>query len=83
MGKDGLKIEGKIAVTESVEVARSGVVRGEVEAESLSVSGQMSGRAATKTRIEITPEGKVAADLTAPRILIADGAQFKGNIDMG
>ena len=34
-------------------------------------------------RVEITAEGRVTGDLRAPRILIADGAQYKGNIDMG
>jgi len=75
-------VQGKIHVEQGVEVTRSGVVRAEIDAEALEVSGQLSGRVIAKSRVEITPEGRMAGDIRAPRILIADGAQFKGNIDM-
>src|SRR5215475_2585780 len=75
-------VQGKIKIDQGVEIARSGVVRAEIETDSLSVAGQVNGRVTAKTRVEITPEGKMVGDIRAPRILIADGAQFKGNIDM-
>ena len=33
-------------------------------------------------RVELKADSKVAGDVRAPRILIADGASFKGNVDM-
>jgi cytoskeletal protein CcmA (bactofilin family) len=76
-------VQGKIEVKDGVEVPRSGVVRAEIVAESITISGQLNGRASAKTRVELTPEGRMAGDIRAPRVVIADGAQYKGNIDMG
>ena len=33
-------------------------------------------------KVELKADCKVVGDIRAPRILIADGAQFKGNVDM-
>jgi cytoskeletal protein CcmA (bactofilin family) len=75
-------VQGRIAVSQTLIVERSGVVKAEVQAETLLLSGHMVGRAAATSRVEITPEGRMEGDIRAPRILIADGAQFKGNVDM-
>jgi cytoskeletal protein CcmA (bactofilin family) len=34
-------------------------------------------------RVEVRKEGKMVGDIKAPRVVIADGAKFKGNIEMG
>ena len=34
-------------------------------------------------RAELRPSSNVVGDIRAPRILIADGASFKGTVDMG
>jgi cytoskeletal protein CcmA (bactofilin family) len=31
----------------------------------------------------VRKEGKMVGDIKAPRVVIADGAKFKGNIEMG
>jgi cytoskeletal protein CcmA (bactofilin family) len=33
-------------------------------------------------KVEIAPSGSVQGDVRAPRVAIADGAKFKGTIDM-
>ena len=33
--------------------------------------------------VEVRKEGKMIGDIKAPRVIIADGAKFKGNIEMG
>jgi cytoskeletal protein CcmA (bactofilin family) len=75
-------VHGKIAGKQAVAVERSAVIKAEIEAESIQIGGQVSGRIVARSRVEITPEGRVVGDIRAPRILIADGAQFKGNVDM-
>ena len=35
-----------------------------------------------RNRVELKSDAKVVGDVQSPRILIADGALFKGNIDM-
>jgi cytoskeletal protein CcmA (bactofilin family) len=75
-------VQGKIKIEEAIEIARSGIVRAEIDAEALTVAGQIHGRVRARTKVELTSEAKMVGDIHAPRILIADGAHFKGNIDM-
>jgi cytoskeletal protein CcmA (bactofilin family) len=46
------------------------------------ISGQVTGNIAASEKVEITAGGRTVGDIKAPRILIADGAIFKGNVDM-
>lgn len=77
------ELKGRINVRGELELAQSADVEAEVNAGSLRLSGRLVGRAQADSRLEITNEGRMLGDIRAPRILIADGAQFKGNIDMG
>lgn len=75
-------IKGRIAIRGELTLEVSADVEGEVNAESLTLSGRLQGKARADNRLEITNEGRMIGDIRARRILIADGAQFKGNIDM-
>ena len=44
--------------------------------------GDRTGDITALDRVTIAPSGSVDGDITAPRISIADGARFKGKIDM-
>ena len=41
------------------------------------------GNVTATERVEVRKEGKMVGDIKAPRVVIADGAKFKGNIEMG
>ena len=43
----------------------------------------MQGNVTASDRVDLKSGGKLYGDVKAPRILIADGASFKGNINMG
>jgi cytoskeletal protein CcmA (bactofilin family) len=73
---------GKIQVKESVIVAPTGRVDGEVESAGIEIAGAVTGNVAASDKVEIKSGGKLVGDVKAPRILIADGASFKGNINM-
>ena len=75
-------VEGRIVLRENLFVEESGVVEADIETQNVTVSGQVTGNIAASERVEITAGGKMVGDLKAPRILIADGAAFKGNVDM-
>lgn len=75
-------VKGRIATENTVTVAEQGVVEADVESPDVSVSGQVTGNITSGERVEITNEGRMVGDIKAPRILIADGAGFKGHIDM-
>ena len=43
----------------------------------------MQGSISAGQRIELTPSAVVTGDLSATQVVIADGAQFNGRVDMG
>jgi cytoskeletal protein CcmA (bactofilin family) len=75
-------VKGKIGLSESVRVSPSAVVQADIETTTVSISGQVTGNIHATTRVEITADGRMIGDVRAPRITIADGATFKGNVDM-
>lgn len=74
---------GRVQVKEGVVVASSGRVEGDVEAAAIEIAGVVQGNVAASDKVELKSGGKLFGDVKAPRILIADGASFKGNINMG
>jgi cytoskeletal protein CcmA (bactofilin family) len=75
-------VKGKISLESVVTVANDGVVEADVEAENIDVSGSLTGNITASERVEIRAEGRMVGDIKSPRIHIADGAGFKGHIDM-
>lgn len=75
-------VKGRITLKEGLVVEGSGVVEADVDTATVEVAGQFTGNVVASERIELKSESKVSGDLHAPRILIADGARFKGSIDM-
>ena len=75
-------VKGKVTLEALVTVAEQGVVEADIDTTQVQISGQFTGNVAAGERVEITASGRVVGDIRAPRILIADGAGFKGHIDM-
>jgi len=75
-------VKGKISLKESLYVESSGVIEADIETANVEVSGQVTGNIAASDKVELKADCKVVGDIRAPRILIADGAAFKGNVDM-
>ena len=73
---------GKVAVKEGVVVSATGKVEGDVESAAVEIAGTVQGNVAASDKVELKSGGKLFGDVKAPRILIADGASFKGNINM-
>jgi cytoskeletal protein CcmA (bactofilin family) len=77
------KINGKIMSKKDLTVDNGGKVEASVTTKNLSVSGMLVGNVEASERVEVRKEGKMVGDIKAPRVIIADGAKFKGNIEMG
>ena len=75
-------VKGRIALKESLFVEGSGVIEADIETASVEVAGQVTGNIVAADRVELKSECKVVGDIHSPRILIADGAIFKGSVDM-
>src|SRR5688500_7909453 len=77
------RLEGSVALTETFYVAAAGTVVAEVKARDVVVSGVLVGNVFAEDSVTLNPGAKLIGDITAPRIIIADGAAFSGNVGMG
>jgi len=75
-------VKGKIALKESLFVESSGVIEADIDTANVEVSGQVTGNIVASEKVELKANCKVVGDIRSPRILIADGAVFKGSVDM-
>jgi cytoskeletal protein CcmA (bactofilin family) len=75
-------VEGKIHCSRDVRVGQGGSVRATVEAQTVIVSGEIVGDCAAVVRVELQASGRLTGNIRAPKIVIAEGAMFKGNSDM-
>jgi len=75
-------VKGRIALKQSLFVENSGVVEADIETQNVEISGSVTGNILASDKVELRSDGKMVGDIKAPRILIADGATFKGNVDM-
>src|SRR5262245_57347896 len=76
------RIEAEISSGKALFIENSGIVKANVRVKSVKISGVLVGNITAEERIEIAPDGRVVGDLLAPRIIISDGAAFRGRIDM-
>jgi cytoskeletal protein CcmA (bactofilin family) len=75
-------VEGQVRIAKELRVGAGGVVRATVEAQSVLVSGEIVGDVTAAARVEIQATGRLTGNIKAPRIVIAEGALFKGTSDM-
>jgi cytoskeletal protein CcmA (bactofilin family) len=75
-------VEGQIRITRDLRIGQGGVVRATIAAQSLTVSGEVVGDCEALTRVEIQSTGRLTGNIRAPKIVIAEGAMFRGNSDM-
>lgn len=75
-------VEGQIRVSRELRVGPRGKVRANVSAQSVVVSGELIGDCEATGRVEIQATGRLMGNIRAPKVVIAEGAVFRGNSDM-
>ncbi len=86
-GSENLLIEGKVRgrihlAAHEVTVGQSGEVQADISAKIIRVAGKIKGDLNGKEKVIISSTGNVHGNIVAPRMLLEDGAVFKGSIDM-
>jgi cytoskeletal protein CcmA (bactofilin family) len=77
------RVEGKIELKDhNLTIGPNGKIKADVYAKSIVITGEVLGNAFASEKVEITNSGVLKGDISSPRIVIADGAQFKGSVDM-
>ena len=59
------------------------MVKANVTVKNAIVSGVVVGNIQATESVELTHEGRMVGDIRAPRVIIVDGASFRGRVDMG
>ena len=76
-------VEGKIELNEhALTIGPNGKIKAQVFAKSVVVLGEVNGNVSAGEKVDIRDGGSVEGDITSPRVAIAEGAHFRGSIDM-
>ena len=77
------QVEGKIELKQNVlTIGPNARIKAQVAAKIVVVQGEVHGDISATERVDIRDNGSVDGDVSAPRVAIADGAHFRGSIDM-
>lgn len=77
------RVEGKISVSKGLRIGPQAQVNAEVKAHHVVIAGRVVGNVVAAEKVEILPSGILEGNIRSPKIAIAEGAQFKGSVDMG
>ena len=76
-------VEGTIQLREHVlTIGPNGRIKAQVFAKSVIVLGEVTGNVTASEKVDLRDNGSVDGDIAAPRVAIAEGAHFRGSIDM-
>ena len=77
------KVEGKVFLKDhNLTVGANGKLVAEIQAKTVMVLGEVTGNITADDKVEVAATGSMRGDIQAPRVVLADGARFKGAIDM-
>jgi cytoskeletal protein CcmA (bactofilin family) len=77
------QVEGKIELRQNVlTIGPNGRIKAQVFAKSVVILGEVTGNVTASEKVDIRDNGSVDGDIAAPRVAIAEGAHFRGSIDM-
>ena len=78
------EVEGTIELREcNFTVGPNGRVRGNVHVKSVTVQGKIEGDISASQRVELRNSARVTGDIATDRILMEEGAVFKGKLETG
>jgi cytoskeletal protein CcmA (bactofilin family) len=76
-------VEGKIELRDHVlTIGPNGRIRAAVFAKAVIVVGEVVGNVTATEKVDIRDNGSVDGDIISPRVAIAEGAHFRGSVDM-
>ena len=86
-GSEDLTIEGHVEGTIQLKdhvltIGPNGKIKAQVFAKSVIVLGEVTGNVTASDKVDIRDNGSVDGDIVAPRVAIAEGAHFRGSVDM-
>jgi len=86
-GSEDLTIEGHVEGTIQLRdhvltIGPNGRIKAQVFAKSVIVLGEVNGNVTASDKVDIRDNGSIDGDIISPRVAIAEGAHFRGSVDM-
>lgn len=86
-GSEDLTIEGQVEGTIQLRdhvltIGPNGKIRAQVFSKAVIVLGEVNGNITASEKVDIKDNGSVDGDIISPRVAIAEGAHFRGSVDM-
>ena len=77
------QVEGKIELRQNMlTIGSNARIKAQVFAKSCVILGEVTGNVTASEKVDIRDNGSVDGDIASPRVAIAEGAHFRGSIDM-
>jgi cytoskeletal protein CcmA (bactofilin family) len=86
-GSEDLTIEGQVEGTIQLRdhvltIGPNAKIKAQVFAKSVIILGEVSGNVTASEKVDIRDNGSVDGDIVSPKVAIAEGAHFRGSVDM-
>lgn len=87
-GDEDLLIQGRVDGSvnlkqHAVTVGPEGEVKADIGARVIAVEGTVEGNLSAQEQVILRGSARVQGNITAPRVVLEDGARFRGGVDMG
>jgi cytoskeletal protein CcmA (bactofilin family) len=76
------EVEGTLRLDGQMTVAEGGMARGQLAARTVRIAGKVVGDVRGSELVELAPSGSLEGNISAARVVIAEGAFFKGQVEM-
>lgn len=78
---DGV-LKGKILSGNGLIIGETGEIEADIDVNNIAINGRVKGSIKAKDRVEIFSKGRVIGSVTAPKLIIEEGAFFQGSCQM-
>jgi len=77
------QLEGKVLLdNHQLTIGANGRIQGQIRARSVIVVGELIGDITADDKVEVAASGSMRGNIRAPRVVLVDGADFAGSVDM-
>ena len=76
-------VRGKINLSGDLRIGSKARVEATVHAKNVTVEGKLTGDLSADDKVELVASATVDGNIKAPKIIVAEGARFRGSVDMG
>jgi len=77
------KFDGKISSKGEVQIGDGAVCKATIDAGTVIVDGEISGNVTARDKVKLNSSAKITGDVTARTLIVAEGASFQGNYQVG